>query len=197
MRNIMKENVKIHESSIVAENARVGEHTVIWQNCVIQENAEIGKNCVVGAGVFIEKGIKIGSRVKIKNNISIYSGVTIEDDVFLGPNCVFTNVINPRSFIDRKSEFKETRIKRGATIGANATIICGNTVGKYAMAGAGAVITKDVPDYALVIGNPARIAGYVCECGCTLNHEMRCNDCGRQYGMDVRGLVSEQQRMGH
>lgn len=178
---------KIHESAEVSSDARIGNHTTIWQNCIIQDEVEIGQNCNIGANVFIEKGVKIGNGVKIKNNIAIYSGVVCEDDVFLGPNCVFTNVINPRSFINRKNEFKTTLVKRGATIGANATIICGHIIGKYSIIGAGAVVTKDVPDYALVFGNPAVIAGYVCECGNKLvkkNDTYLCIHCDKQYKMN-------------
>ena len=169
-------------------NAKIGSGTQIWQNCIVQGNVEIGEDCVIGAGVFIEKGVKVGKRVKIKNNISIYTGVVCEDDVFLGPNCVFTNVINPRSFIDRKHEFKPTVVKQGATIGANATIVCGNQIGKYALIGAGTVVTKNVPDYGLVIGNPGRMIGYVCMCGCKLGDNFRCNECGKEYEI-VDGVV--------
>lgn len=161
---------KIHESSSISPNSVIGEDTVIWQNCIIQDNVEIGQKCNIGANVFIEKGVRIGNGVKIKNNIAIYSGVKIEDDVFLGPNCVFTNVINPRSFIERKKEFKETIVKKGATIGANATVICGNIIGKYSMVGAGTVVTKSIPDYSLMIGNPGRIVGFICECGCRISN---------------------------
>lgn len=173
--------MKVHATAEVAESASVGEETSIWQYCVIQDGVAIGRNCNIGANVFIERGVQIGNRVKIKNNIAIYSGVTVEDDVFLGPNCVFTNVINPRSFINRKSEFKNTVIEKGATIGANATIICGNKIGRYAMVGAGTVVTRNVPDHALIVGNPGKIVGYVCECGCKLDHDFRCNECGRKY----------------
>lgn len=179
----MNSDVKIHESAWIDDDAKIGTGTQIWQNCIVQENVEIGEDCVIGAGVFIEKGVKIGKRVKIKNNIAIYTGVVCEDDVFLGPNCVFTNVINPRSFISRKHEFKSTIVKQGATIGANATIICGNQVGKYALIGAGTVVTKDVPDYGLVIGNPGRMRGYVCMCGCKLDDNLQCNECGKKYEM--------------
>ena len=131
--------------------------------------------------MYIEKGVRIGNGVKIKNNIAIYSGVIIEDDVFIGPNVVFTNVINPRAFISRKNEFKQTIIYKGATVGANATLICGHNIGKYAMIGAGTVIAHDVADYMLVVGNPDREIGYVCECGCRLVKDLKCVDCGKQY----------------
>lgn len=183
-------NIKIHETAIVGDNASIGEGTTIWQNCVIQNNASIGKKCSLGANVFVENGVVIGNGVKVKNNISLYYGVKCEDDVFLGPNCVFTNVLNPRSFISRKHEFKKTIIKRGATICANATIICGNIVNEYAMVGAGSVVTKEVPSYALVYGNPARIHGYVCKCGNRLNRDFICISCGKKYILN-NGKVSE------
>lgn len=173
--------MNIHESANVSPGAQIGEGTSIWQNCVIQDNVVVGENCNIGSNVFIEKDVKIGNGVKIKNNIAIYSGVEIDDDVFLGPDCVFTNVVNPRAFISRKHEFRKTVINRGATIGANATIVCGHNIGKYAMVGAGAVVAHDVADYALVIGNPDRIIGYVCECGCRLNEKLICPECDKQY----------------
>ncbi len=165
---------KIHESSIVDKNAKIGEGTRIWQFCNIMNDVLIGKNCNIGMNVFIENGVKVGNNVTIKNNISLYSGVECEDDTFLGPNCVFTNVLNPRSFVSRKNEFKKTIIHKGATIGANATIVCGNEIGRYAMVGAGAVVTKNIEDYSLVVGNPAKKIGYVCECG----EKLAMNDAG-------------------
>lgn len=173
----------IDESASVADSAHIGDGTSIWQNCIIQEDVFIGENCNIGANVFIERGVRIGNGVKIKNNIAIYSGVVIADDVFLGPNCVFTNVINPRAFINRKDEFRKTIVKNGATVGANATIICGHTIGKYAMVGAGCVVTHDVADYSLVVGNPGRMRGYVCECGCRLDASYICTQCGKEYQM--------------
>lgn len=157
-----------HESADVHEGAAIGSGTHIWQFCCIMKGAEIGRNCNIGAYVFVETGVKIGNGVKVKNNVSLYQGVELRDDVFIGPNVVFTNVINPRSFISRKSEFRPTIVKKGASVGANATIVCGHTIGEYAMIGAGAVVTKDVPPHALVKGNPGRVAGYVCKCGNTL-----------------------------
>lgn len=173
--------IKIHESASVSDKAKIGDGTSIWQNCIIQDDVVIGENCNIGANVFIEKGVKIGNGVKIKNNIAIYSDVVIEDDVFLGPNCVFTNVINPRAFISRKHEFRETIVHKGATIGANATLICGHNIGKFALVGAGTVVAHDVPDYALVVGNPDKEIGYVCECGCRLNNQLQCIECDKQY----------------
>lgn len=183
---------RIHETADIESGAVIGNDSNIWQHCIIKSGAQIGNGCNVGAGCYIEAGVRVGNRVKIKNNITLYEGVTIEDDVFLGPNCVFTNVINPRSFIERKNEFKETVVRRGATIGANATIICGNTVGRYAMVGAGSVVTKDVPDYALFVGNPARHHGYVCECGCKLSKDLKCDVCNSEYLIEEGRLEKKQ-----
>ncbi len=180
--------IKIHESASIGPKALIGDGTSVWQNCIIQDDVIIGKNCNVGANVFIEKGVRIGNGVKIKNNIAIYSGVEVDDDVFLGPNCVFTNVINPRAFISRKDEFKKTLVGKGATIGANATVICGHNVGCYAMVGAGCVVAHDIPAYTLVVGNPDRVLGYVCECGCRLNDELICTKCGYMYESDNKGI---------
>lgn len=177
----MESIIKIHESACVDPDAKIGNGTSIWQNCIIQGNVIIGKNCNIGANVFIEKGVKIGNGVKIKNNIAIYSGVEIQDDVFIGPNCVFTNVINPRAFINRKHEFKKTLVCRGATIGANATIVCGHEIGAYAMVGAGTVVVHDIAEYNLVIGNPDRFLGFVCQCGCKLNESLICSECQKKY----------------
>ncbi|MCR4610694.1 MAG: acetyltransferase [Lachnospiraceae bacterium] len=185
---------KIHETAEIGEQALIGDDTVIWQHCVVQDEVTIGQNCVIGANVFIENGVRIGNNVTIKNNIAVYTGVIIEDDVFLGPNCVFTNVINPRSFIDRKHEFKKTLVRRGATIGANATVVCGRMIGQYAMIGAGSVVTKDVMDYSLVYGNPAKHRGYVCKCGCRLNGKYECAICGAQYEL-LEGRIIGKERM--
>lgn len=181
--------INIHKSAFVGEEAIIGEGTSIWQNCIIQDGVVIGDNCNIGANVFIEKGVRIGNGVKIKNNIALYSGAVIEDDVFLGPNCVFTNVINPRAFVSRKHEFKKTVIHRGASIGANATIICGHDIGRYAMVGAGTVVAHDVKDYDLVVGNPDKVIGKVCECGCKLDDNLVCFECGKQYSIS-NGHVS-------
>lgn len=174
----------VHATSLVDGSAEIGSGTKIWQFCNIMGDTNIGENCNIGQGVFVESEVMVGNRVKIKNNVALYSGVVCEDDVFLGPNCVFTNVINPRSFIERKDKFRRTIVRKGATIGANATIICGHTIGAYSMVGAGSVVTKDVPDYALVMGNPARIKGYVCQCGEKLEAidvMYLCSKCGKQY----------------
>ncbi|MCL0076040.1 Gfo/Idh/MocA family oxidoreductase [Dehalococcoidia bacterium] len=177
-----QKGIFIHETSIVEEPCEIGEQTKIWHFSHIMPHVTIGKNCVMGQNVFIGKGVKIGNNVKIENNVSVFEGVILEDDVFCGPSCVFTNVINPRSHISRKHELKPTVVKKGATIGANATIICGNTIGRYAFIGAGAVVTRDVPDHALVYGNPGRIEGWVCECGVKLQEEgnnAQCPECGK------------------
>jgi len=155
----------IHESSYIDQPCEIGDGTKIWHFSHIMSGCIIGQSCNIGQNVVVSPGVVLGNGVKIQNNVSVYSGVTCEDDVFLGPSMVFTNVINPRAFIERKSEFKPTLIKKGASIGANATIVCGNTIGCFAMIGAGSVISNDVPDYALVYGNPARIRGWVCRCG--------------------------------
>ncbi|HDM75351.1 MAG TPA: N-acetyltransferase [Deltaproteobacteria bacterium] len=154
-----------HETAIIDQPCKIGKETKIWHFSHIMAGAEIGEHCNIGQNVLIGSGVKIGNHVKIQNNVSVYEGVILEDHVFCGPSMVFTNVINPRSHISRKHEFKTTLVKEGATIGANATIVCGHTIGKYAFVGAGAVVTRDVPDYALVMGNPAKVVGWVCECG--------------------------------
>jgi UDP-2-acetamido-3-amino-2,3-dideoxy-glucuronate N-acetyltransferase len=150
------------------------------------KDCTLGSGCNIGQNVFIASGVVIGSNVKIQNNVSVYSGVTIENDVFIGPSVVFTNVLTPRSHVDRSRNYEQTLIKKGAAIGANATIVCGNTVGKYAFVGAGSVVTKDVKDHALVAGNPARQTGWVCSCGVKLNKKMVCPDCGRNYSETIK-----------
>ncbi|HPP16557.1 MAG TPA: DapH/DapD/GlmU-related protein, partial [Dictyoglomaceae bacterium] len=155
----------VHESSYIDEDVKIGEGTKIWHFSHILKGSKIGRNCVLGQNVMVGPNVKIGNNVKIQNNVSVYEKVEIEDDVFCGPSMVFTNVINPRAFIERKHEFRKTLVKKGATIGANATIVCGVTIGEYALVGAGAVVTKDVPPYALVVGVPARQIGWVCKCG--------------------------------
>ncbi|GBU28559.1 hexapeptide transferase [Treponema sp. R8-4-B8] len=155
----------VHESSYVDEGAEIGDGTKIWHFCHIMPGAKIGKKCSIGQNVNISSRAIIGDGVKIQNNVSVYDDVIIEDNVFCGPSCVFTNVINPRAFVERKHEYKKTVVKKGASIGANATIVCGVTIGEYALIGAGSVVTKDVPAYALVYGNPARVMGKVDENG--------------------------------
>ncbi len=161
-------NFFVHESAFIDENVKIGKGTKIWHFCHVLPDAIIGENCNIGQNVMIDKGVIIGNKCKIQNNVSVYAGVECEEGVFLGPSCVFTNVINPRAMIEKKSEFKKTLIGKGATIGANATIICGITIGKFALIGAGAVVNRDVPDFGLVVGNPARLIGKVDEHGNTI-----------------------------
>lgn len=184
----------VHESSYIDEPCSIGKGTKIWHFSHVMQNSEIGEDCNIGQNVVISPGVKLGKRVKIQNNVSLYTGVICEDGVFLGPSCVFTNVHNPRAFIERKDEYRETLVKEGASIGANATIVCGNTIGKYAFIGAGAVVTKDVPDYAMVYGNPARVQGYICRCGVKLpeGEAPVCKVCGTGYKKSGEGFeVSE------
>ena len=155
----------VHESSYVDDGATIGSGTKIWHFCHVMPGAEIGERCILGQNVVVMPGTKIGTNVKIQNNVSIYEGVVLEDDVFCGPSCVFTNVGTPRSHVSRKGEYEQTLVKRGASIGANATVVCGSTLGEYAFIGAGAVVTSDVPPYALMVGVPARRVGWMCHCG--------------------------------
>ncbi|MBN2804931.1 MAG: N-acetyltransferase [Deltaproteobacteria bacterium] len=171
----------VHESSFVDTPCKIGKGTKIWHFSHIMKNSFIGDYCNIGQNVFVAEGVKIGSRVKIQNGVSVYNGVTLEDDVFVGPGAVFTNVSTPRSFIDRSKEYAETLIKKGATIGANATIVCGHTVGEYSFVAAGSVVTKDVAPFALVMGNPAKVAGWMCRCGARLGIDNLCNECGEVY----------------
>ncbi|ACD23997.1 MULTISPECIES: acyltransferase [unclassified Clostridium] len=174
----------VHESSYIDDNVEIGEGTKIWHFSHVMSNSIMGEKCNIGQNVVISPGVKLGNGVKIQNNVSVYTGVICEDDVFLGPSCVFTNVINPRSFIERKSEYKQTIIGKGASVGANVTIVCGHNIGKYALIGAGAVVTKNIPDYALVVGNPAIVKGYVCKCGSKLdfkNNKAICESCNEEY----------------
>ena len=174
----------VHPSSYVDEGCSIGQGTKIWHFSHIMSGCTIGDRCNIGQNVVISPGVKLGDGCKIQNNVSVYTGVECEDGVFLGPSCVFTNVINPRAFIERKSEYRRTLIKKGASIGANATIVCGHDIGKYAFVGAGSVVTKNVPDYALAYGTPARVHGYVCECGEALHFAgdtAVCGACGKQY----------------
>ena len=174
-----------HETAVIDEGCTIGAGTRIWHFCHVMPNATIGQNCTLGQNVVISPRVTIGNNVKIQNNVSVYTGVTCEDDVFLGPSMVFTNVINPRSSVNRKSEFLSTRVEKGVTIGANATVVCGYTLGKYAFIGAGAVVTKDIPPYALVIGNPARQVGWMSEHGAKLVFDETgvavCPESGERY----------------
>ena len=174
-----------HPSAVIDENCDIGEGTKIWHFCHIMSGSKIGKRCNIGQNVVISPNVVLGDNVKVQNNVSIYTGVICEDDVFLGPSMVFTNVINPRSAIIRKDDFKTTIVRKGASIGANATVICGNEIGRYAMIGAGAVITKEVPAYGLVYGNPGRQMGWVSEFGHKLDFNIEkmaiCPESGEQY----------------
>jgi UDP-2-acetamido-3-amino-2,3-dideoxy-glucuronate N-acetyltransferase len=182
----------VHESAYVDEGAVVGTGTRIWHFCHVMSGAVIGERCSLGQNVFVMNGTRIGNNVRIQNNVSVYSGVTLEDDVFCGPSMVFTNVVNPRAHVSRKDEFLPTRVKRGASIGANATIVCGTTLGEYSFVGAGAVVTRDVAPYALVTGVPARRTGWVCACGEKLpagQGTLTCTACGASYVLDASGLA--------
>jgi len=159
------EGAFVHESAYVDAGAVIGAQTKVWHFCHVLGGAHIGERCSLGQNVVVMNGTRIGNNVKIQNNVSVYEGVTLEDDVFCGPSMVFTNVMNPRSAVSRKHEYKATLVKRGASIGANATIVCGTTLGEYAFVGAGAVVSRDVPAYALMVGVPARRIGWMCECG--------------------------------
>lgn len=177
----------VHESSYVDTPCEIGEGTKIWHFSHVMKNAKIGKNCNIGQNVVISPDVVLGQNVKIQNNVSVYTGVICEDDVFLGPSMVFTNVVNPRSHVIRRDQYQQTLVKKGASIGANAVILCGNDIGRFSFIGAGAVITKDVPDYALVIGNPGRIVGWMCYCGIRLDFQdssdTKCTACGKEYTM--------------
>ncbi len=174
----------VHGSSYVDEGVEIGKGTKIWHFCHIIKGSRIGKDCKIGQNVVIGPDATVGNNCKIQNNVSVYTGVTLEDDVFCGPSMVFTNVYNPRSAVPRMRELKETLVKKGATIGANSTIVCGNTIGRHAFIGAGAVVIKDVADHALVVGNPARQVGWMCECGVKLEfagEKSACPACGVKY----------------
>ena len=173
-----------HETAIIDEGATIGAGTKIWHFTHVTGTAEIGENCVLGQNVFVGNKVKLGNNVKVQNNVSLYEGVICEDDVFLGPSMVFTNVINPRSAVERKNEFKTTRVKKGASIGANATIVCGVILGEYCFVGAGAVVTKDVKPFALVAGVPARQKGWVSRSGAILDTDLVCPETGEKYKLD-------------
>ena len=179
----------VHESSIVDDNVTVGEGTKIWHFCHIQSGAVIGKNCTLGQDVNISNNVKIGNGVKIQNNVSVYEGVELKDYVFCGPSCVFTNDLTPRAKYPKgRDNYKKTVVEEGASIGANATVVCGHRIGKWAMIGAGAVVTSDVPDHALMLGVPARRRGWACECGKILPGDLVCPGCGRRYKTADKGL---------
>ena len=178
--------VFVHESSYVDELASIGAGTRIWHFCHVQEGARIGEDCSLGQNVNVGRGVRIGNGCRIQNNVSIYEGVTLEDNVFCGPSCVFTNVLTPRAHFPVHGVYTGTQVREGASLGANCTLVCGHTIGRSAMVAAGAVVTCDVPDYALVAGVPARRIGWVCECGKRLDESLACS-CGRRYSLSGEG----------
>jgi len=173
----------VHETAIVDDGVAVGAKTKIWHFVHVSKGATIGEGCVLGQNVYVGNDVPIGNGVRIQNNVSIYTGVVVEDEAFLGPSCVFTNVVNPRSFVERKDEYRRTVVGRGASVGANAVIVCGHDLGPFCFVGAGAVVTRDVPAHGLVVGNPARQMGWVCRCGVRLV-DLACPDCGRKFVED-------------
>jgi UDP-2-acetamido-3-amino-2,3-dideoxy-glucuronate N-acetyltransferase len=190
----MSNDYFVHESSYIDDGAVIGSGTKIWHFCHIQSGAVIGEGCSLGQNVNISKNVKIGSGVKIQNNVSVYEGVELGDYVFCGPSCVFTNDLTPRAKYPKGSAgYKKTLVGTGASIGANATIVCGHTIGEWALIGAGAVVASDVPAHALMLGVPARQAGWVCECGQVLDNELSCPDCGRRYEKTANTITEVKQ----
>ncbi len=182
----------VHESSYVDEPCEIGEGTKIWHFCHVMKNSVIGKGCNLGQNVLVSPGVRMGDNCKVQNNVSLYTGVILEDHVFCGPSMVFTNVVNPRSEVIRKDEYKPTLVRRGASLGANCTIVCGVTIGQYAFVGAGAVVTRDVPNFALVTGSPARQRGWMCRCGIKLQlsgPSATCGACGAAYRLHEGALA--------
>jgi UDP-2-acetamido-3-amino-2,3-dideoxy-glucuronate N-acetyltransferase len=178
----------VHPTAVIDDGAEIGDGTSVWHFCHICRGAVIGLDCVIGQNVMVAPGVRIGDGCKIQNNVSVYQGVTLEDKVFIGPSVVFTNVINPRAFIPRMHELRPTLVKHGASLGANSTIICGVTIGRYALIGAGSVVTRLIPDHVLAYGNPARPAGWICECGTSMAYDYVCAACGKQYRHGVVGM---------
>jgi UDP-2-acetamido-3-amino-2,3-dideoxy-glucuronate N-acetyltransferase len=181
---VAKPNYYVDPSAVVDQPCTIGEGTYIWHFSHVMKNSTLGKKCNLGQNVHVASGVKVGDNVKIQNNVSLYTGVELEDDVFCGPSMVFTNVINPRSHVNRKNEYQRTLVRRGASLGANSTIVCGTTIGEYAFVGAGAVVTKDIPNHALVVGCPAHQIGWMCRCGVRLairNGKSQCESCGLTY----------------
>ncbi len=173
-------SIYIHPTAEVSEKAKIGDGTKIWNQVQVRENCIIGENCILSKNVYIDTEAVIGNRVKIQNNVNVYHGVEVEDDVFLGPSMTFTNDFYPRAF-NSNWKITKTLVKKGASIGANCTIVCGNTIGEYAMIGSGSVVTKNVKDYALMVGNPAKQIGWVCKCGNKLDEKYKCPECGIEY----------------
>lgn len=195
----------VHESSYIDQPCEIGKETKVWHFSHIMRDCKIGERCNIGQNVVISPGCRVGNNVKIQNNVSVYTGVVLEDDVFCGPSMVFTNVINPRSHVSRKDEYKTTLVKTGASIGTNATVVCGVVLGRYCFIGAGSVVTRDVPDYAMIYGNPARLRGWVCNCGAKLDfvvssderQQAQCIACGLRYsriGQTVTELSQTEDR---
>lgn len=184
----------VHPSAVVDQGAQIGAGTRIWHFCHVMSGARIGERCVLGQNVFVGGRAVLGNGVKVQNNVSLYDDVICEDDVFLGPSCVLTNVVNPRAFVERKTEYKQTLIRRGASVGANATIVCGVTLGEYCFVGAGAVVTRDVPAYALVYGTPARRHGWVSRTGQILGPDLICPETGERYRLDGETLKPLKER---
>lgn len=182
-------NFFVHSTSVVDQNVVIGSGTKVWHFCHLMAGSTVGARCVLGQNVMIGAGVTLGDGVKIQNNVSVYEGVVLEDDVFCGPSVVFTNVLTPRAFVDRRDEFLPTTVRRGATLGANSTIVCGVQIGRYAMVGAGAVVTRDVPDHALCVGNPARTVGWVSTVGERLGDDLVCPATGQRYVETDAGLV--------
>ncbi len=185
----MEKNYFVHESSYIDENVTIGKNTKVWHFCHVQKGAVLGENCSLGQNVNIGNNVKIGNGVRVQNNVSIYEGVEIEDNVFCGPSCVFTNVTTPRAHHPVHGKYVRTLIKWGASLGANSTIVCGHTVGRCALIAAGAVVTKDVKDHALMVGVPAKQMGWVCECGTRLPENLVCDKCDRKYRESTNGLI--------
>ena len=183
-------DVFIHETAVVDQPADIGPGTKVWHFCHLMAGCRIGADCNLGQNVFVAAEVVVGRGVKVQNNVSLYSGVVLEDEVFVGPSVVFTNVHTPRAAVSRKDQYAPTHVGRGATIGANATVICGNAIGPYAFVGAGAVVTRAVSAHALVVGVPARQVGWVCRCGVRLDGDLRCPDCGAAYRLDGGRLIA-------
>jgi UDP-2-acetamido-3-amino-2,3-dideoxy-glucuronate N-acetyltransferase len=181
----------VHESSYADEGCEIGEGTKIWHFSHVMKGAKIGTRCSIGQNVNIGSKAVIGNGVKIQNNVSVYDDVILEDDVFCGPSCVFTNVFNPRAFVERKHEYRKTIVKKGASIGANATVVCGVTLGRYCFIGAGSVVTRDVPDFSMVYGSPAKLKSWMCRCGVKLNDKLVCPECGSIYKKNESGITED------